>query len=114
MTTFPVWNSLPWLRAPTWPCGFLAALGWDVAGEKLFAYERDFKALGVRFVLPTPGTAEHILVANTESRKGSVICDIDAFLGSGTMSPSEAANLKGRLTFCESQHFGRGGSLLAN
>jgi hypothetical protein len=54
-----------------------------------------------------------ILISNTESRKASILCDIDAVLNEGIMTPSVAANLKGRLTFCESQHFSRCGSLLA-
>ncbi len=53
-----------------------------------------------------------IVIQNTDKRKQSIEADIAEVLKTNAISPSGAANLRGRLAYMESQNWSRIGSLV--
>lgn len=69
-----------------------------------------FSALGVSFDLRASCDGL-VRVTNKESRVAQLLESIEGFLKSDTMTEAEAATLRGRLQFAESQTYGRAVSL---
>ena len=90
---------------------FLRLLGWKVAEDKLKEYRPQFEALGVEFDflgIPTKGV---IVVGNTARRRQQVGEEINRLIQAGFVAVHEAASLRGRIAFQETQHWSRIGSL---
>ena len=92
----------------------LDLLGWEVKGEtKDVPLDACFAALGVSFDLQHATDYRHpcLVVSNTENRVKELTKTIREFLKSGKMSAAEAAQLRGRLVFANSQIFGKLGAM---
>ncbi len=85
-----------------------ASLGWVLSSdpEKDKDFSTVFHALGVEVDL-TGVPNGHFTVGNTSSRKAEVSGAIDAVLAANTLGAKESISLRSRLTFAESQIFGR-------
>ena len=92
--------------------GVFKLIGWGLAPDKIFAFRNEFDALGVRFDLKAV-KKNLASVQNTERRKEAVGEEIAATIQKKFLRQPEAASLKGRLAFCESQHWARVGSMVA-
>lgn len=83
-----------------------SALGWESAVDKEKGGSQALESLGVHFALDSllMGFFE---VRNKPGRVEAIVETIDEALDRGRLSPSEAASLRGRLLYAESQLFGR-------
>ncbi len=91
---------------------FLDTLGWEVKKSKNKPMDSDFLALGVNFGLSRAIDEDpRIVVANKEERIKDIVAKIHGFLRRDEISPAEAAELRGKLVFSNSQTYGRMGAL---
>ena len=83
-------------------------IGWkySVKETKRLELSKEFVALGVEFDL-SQSIEGVIKVKNKVSRIEQIVADIDKHLAEGALSEGEAAAMRGRLQFAESQTFGR-------
>ena len=89
----------------------LSLLGWKVSADKVERFNPVFRALGVEFDL-SQTVNNKIEVRNTASRIESVSKEVRRILSAGSISSHECSSLKGKTTFCESQHWCRCGSMV--
>ena len=91
---------------------YLELIGWVFSTKptKRLKMCNVFSALGVMFDLRASADGL-IRVANKESRVAQLLEVIENLLQSGAMTEAEAATLRGRLQFAESQTYGRAVSL---
>jgi len=86
-------------------------LGWDVAVDKQKPFERTFQALGTS--IDFSGTERNLIsVKNTDSRVQAISEEVERIRSAGRITQSEAASLKGRLAFSETQHWARCGTMV--
>ena len=92
--------------------GLFTLLGWGYAdsGAKSLEFDAIFKALGVLVDLSS-SAAGQALFRNTERRIDELTKQLDAVLAVGGLTPKEAARLRGRMQFADSQLFGRSSRL---
>lgn len=91
----------------------LMMLGWGIATDKLLPFSKILEAIGVQFDFAAVTSGGCIVIGNTPKRREAVSNEIKGIMKIGTCSQPQAASLKGRLSFCEAQHFGRCGTLAA-
>ena len=83
-------------------------VGWLISmGDKLLPFDSCFKSLGVQFSL----FPDKVSARNTDTRVKNVSEEITDMRSRKTCTAPEAATLRGRFSFCETQHWGRCGSL---
>eukprot|EP00971_Amphidinium_carterae_P307191 6105257-Amphidinium_carterae.1 len=70
---------------------------------KRHAFAAEFTALGVKFEL----RPDRVAIMNTDGRKYEVKLQVQAMIRRGTITPKEAASLRGRVQFLESQLWAR-------
>ncbi len=91
---------------------FFEILGWDVKKSKDKPMKEKFTALGVNFDLSQAlGRDPKIIVENKEERIREIVGRIDHHLKIESISAAEAAELRGKLVFSNSQTSGRMGAL---
>jgi len=91
---------------------FFELLGWDVKVSKDKPMSRTFTALGVDFDLTELKSDDpRVVVANKPDRIKEICKKIETHLGQESMTPAEAAELRGRLVLSNSQTYGRMGAL---
>jgi hypothetical protein len=93
----------------------LKLFGWEVSEDKLKPFAAEFEALGVKFdstALNRKPEDACIVIQNTDKRKQAIEADIAEVLKTNAISPSRAANLRGRLAYMEAQNWSRIGSLV--
>ncbi len=90
----------------------LGMLGWGIKEGKGSAFSNEFEALGVTFDTRNATTMTPTSkIANTEQRVRGLKKDIGRILSIGRLTAAEAAKLRGRLVFSNSQVFGRVGAM---
>ena len=90
-------------------------LGWSVKASKDKPNEPAFTALGVRFDLIGATVDDpRLIVSNKPSRIKELRNQIQGILANQHLRPSEAAQLRGRLVFANSQTFGKMGAVAFN
>ena len=93
----------------------LGLLGWKIKGSKDKPNEPAFTALGVRFdLLATTVDHPRLVVSNKPSRIKELRNQIKQILENQHLRPTEAAQLRGRLVFANSQTFGKMGAVAFN
>ncbi len=91
---------------------FFETLGWEVKVSKDKPMAERFTALGVEIDLSHLGEEDPRIVVENKAERVKEICDrIEEHLKTESMTPAEAAELRGRLVFSNSQTFGRMGAL---
>jgi hypothetical protein len=92
---------------------FMEALGWRIKEEKEKPFRPRFEALGV--VIDVSQVADRfepvVIISNKPERVAEIQGKIEEVLDTGRMSQPEAAELRGRLVFSNSQVFGRQGAM---
>ena len=90
----------------------LELIGWVFSTKpaKRVLMKNVFSALGVTFDLRASSDGL-VRVTNKESRVAQLLSSIEGFLESNTLTEAEAATLRGRMQFAESQMYGRAVSL---
>ncbi len=91
---------------------FLELLGWDIEKSKEKPMDKSFVALGVNFDLGQAlGKDPKIVVSNKKERIKDIVAKIREHLRRDEISAAEAAELRGKLVFSNSQTYGRMGAL---
>ena len=85
-------------------------LGWvfDTVGPKADVFSRQVSALGIRFDLESSGGCT-IAVDNTEKRKSDIKALVSGILDKGVLPHREGLELRGKLSFANSQVMGKAG-----
>ncbi|CAE7203386.1 ubiad1 [Symbiodinium sp. CCMP2592] len=85
-------------------------LGWafDMEGPKADVFSRQVSALGLRFDLENTGDCV-VTVDNTEKRKGDIRAFVTRILDEGVLPYKEGLELRGKLSFANSQVMGKAG-----
>ena len=85
-------------------------LGWkyDLTGSKADVFSCTVSALGVCFDLSSTGCGT-VRIANTDKRRADLDLKLAAILGNNALTMKEGLELRGRLSFAESQVLGKAG-----